>query len=62
MEKLCNKLVPLPPIAEQKRIVARIEELLPYVDRYERAWKTLWDRNRRLPDELRILIVLITWS
>ena len=32
-EKLLNKLIPLPPIAEQKRIVAKIEELLPYCDK-----------------------------
>lgn len=32
-DELKAYLVPLPPLAEQHRIVAKIEELLPYCDR-----------------------------
>lgn len=33
--------LPLPPLAEQQRIVAKIEELLPLIERYETAWSRL---------------------
>lgn len=41
--------MPVPPLAEQKRIVEKIEELLPLIDRYEKAWSRLEELNKKFP-------------
>ncbi len=52
-DMLKNSLVPLPPLAEQHRIVAKIEELLPLVDRYAAAYEKLEQFNAKFPEDMK---------
>jgi type I restriction enzyme S subunit len=48
-----DKPFPIPPLEEQHRIVAKIEEILPYVDRYAEAYEKLEHLNAKFPDDMK---------
>ena len=52
-ETMVNLLIPLPPLSEQKRIVAKIEELLPLIGRYAVAYEKLEQFNAKFPEDMK---------
>ena len=52
-DKVKKIFIPLPPLVEQYRIVARIEELQPDIDAYDKAQTELRTIEQRFPDDMK---------
>lgn len=46
-------VVGLPPFEEQRRIVAKIEEILPYIEQYDKAYTKLEAFNKKFPEDMK---------
>jgi type I restriction enzyme S subunit len=53
IKRIQELLIPLPPLTEQHRIVAKIEELLPFVDRYAASYEKLEQFNAKFPEDMK---------
>ena len=53
VSKINQVLIPLPPLVEQHRIVAKIEELQPDIDAYDKAQTKLRTIEQRFPDAMK---------
>lgn len=50
---ICKIEVPIPPLSEQHRIVAKIEELMPLVDQYDKAYSQIKALNEKFPQDMK---------
>ena len=53
LKKIRASLIPFPPLEEQKRIVAKIEKLMPLVDEYAESYNRLQKIDNEFEDKLK---------
>ena len=53
LKQISPIVIPLPPLAEQRRIAAKIEELQPDIDAYDKAQTKLQAIEQRFPDDMK---------
>ena len=53
LNQLASAIIPVPPLEEQKRIVSKIEEILPYIEQYDKAYTKLETFNKKFPEDMK---------
>lgn len=53
LNSLREMIIPLPPLSEQKRIVAKIEKLMPLVEEYGKVYEELAALNEKFPADMK---------
>ena len=53
LDTLRGMPIPIPPLEEQRRIVAKIEEIFPYIDQYDKAYTKLETFNNKFPEDMK---------
>ena len=53
IKDIANTLIVLPPLAEQQRIVEKLEQILPLVEEYSKNEEKLSELNKTLPDKIK---------